>query len=62
VNDENSLFAELDDFGPTCTQDELEDYLASPTIVVQDPLMWWHTLGDSPLARMGRDFMSAPGM
>jgi hypothetical protein len=42
--------------------DELEEYLKNPTIGgVRDPLAWWSSVDDTPLSRMGRDFMSAPG-
>jgi len=46
----------------SAASDELEEYLKVPAMNgIQDPLAWWTMLGDSPLARMGRDFMSAPG-
>ena len=60
---QDDLFAELDNFNSSTIGDELEEYLKMPTIAsVQDPLAWWHAIGDTPLARMGRDFMSAPGL
>ena len=41
----------------------MQEYLKVPTIAtVQDPLTWWHGIGDMPLAWIGQDFMSAPGM
>jgi hypothetical protein len=56
-------FAELDNFGSFSVEDELEEYLKAPPIsTVLDPLGWWHTMGDTPLAWMGRDYMSAPGI
>jgi len=61
-DDDDGLFAELDNFGSSTIGDELEEYLKAPTIAtVKDPLAWWHAVGDTPLAQMGRDFMSAPG-
>ena len=59
----DSLFSSLDDFGTDDLSDELEEYLNMPTISTKglDPLMWWHAIGDSPLARMAIDFLSAPG-
>jgi len=59
----DDLFAKLNNFGSSTFGDELQEYLKAPTIaMVQDPIAWWHAIGDTPLARMGRDFMSAPGM
>jgi len=60
---EDDLFTELDNFGSSTIGDELQEYLKAPTIAtVKDPFAWWHTVGDMPLAQMGQDFMSAPGM
>jgi hypothetical protein len=59
----DSLFSSLDDFGTDDLSDELEEYLNTPTISTRslDPLMWWHAIGESPLAPMALDFLSAPG-
>ena len=60
--DDDGLFAELDNFGSLTIGDELEEYLKAPTIAtVKDLLAWWHVVGDMPLAQIGHDFMSAPG-
>ena len=60
--DDDGLFAELDNFGSSTIGDELEEYLKVPTITtVKDPLAWWHVVGDTPLAQMGHNFMSALG-
>jgi hypothetical protein len=57
-----SLFSSLDDFGTDDLSDKLEEYLNTPMILTKslDPLMWWHAIGESPLARMAIDFLSAP--
>ena len=59
----DSLFSSLDNFGTNDHSDELEEYLNTPTISTKslDPLMWWHVIGEGPLAWMAIDFLSAPG-
>jgi len=59
----DTLFSALDDFGSDDLSDELGEYLNTPTISTKglDPLVWWHAIGESPLARMATDFLSVPG-
>jgi len=60
-NDDDHFFSDIDNFGKTTVGDAFEDFLNSPPISnVNDPISWWHGIGD-PLARMGLDFLSAPG-
>jgi len=47
-DDDDGLFAELDNFGSSTIGDELEEYLKAPTIAtIKDPLAWWHAVGDT---------------
>ena len=60
---DNDLFAELDNFRASTIEDKIEEYLKAPPIAtVLGPLAWQYMMGDNPLAQMGCDFMSAPGM
>lgn len=64
------MFAEVDNFGRTNAEDALDAYLKSPINAETDPIKFWVSRLDkdglkiSPhgaLARMGLDFLSAPG-
>jgi hypothetical protein len=64
---EDDPFADINNFGRSTNKDvdELEEYLSSATIsgrTVDNPLQYWASLGDSPLARMATDYLSAPGV
>jgi hypothetical protein len=60
-DDDDHFFSDIDNFGKTSAGDAFEDFLNSPPISnVNDPISWWNGIGD-PLARMGLDFLSAPG-
>ena len=64
------MFAEVDNFGHTNAQDVLDAYIKGPIDAKTDPIKFWVSHLDkdgskvSPcgaLARMGLDFLSAPG-
>lgn len=62
-NDEDDLFADIDNFGKNPTQDALDAWIKSPTIGnAGDPIAWWASMLSSgdPLAPMALDFLSAP--
>ena len=64
-DDDDHFFSDIDNFGKTTVGDAFEDFLSSPPIsnvndLSHGPISWWHGIGD-PLARMGLDFLSAPG-
>lgn len=60
----DSLFTLNDISAPT--SDALEDYMASPTIPTDDPIVYWQsflgTPATAPLAQMCLDILSDPGM
>lgn len=67
----DDIFKELDQFGRTNAEDVLEAYLSSPTDADTDPIKYWVSRVDKPgakitprgaLARMGLDFLTAPGV
>ena len=63
--DPSRLFSEIDNFGKDEDEDELDDFLRTPTIAgpaSNDPIQWWYRLGDTPLENMALDFLSAPGV
>lgn len=49
----------------TSIEDPFEEYIATGTVDVSDPLAYWHALlttpRQEPLARMALDVLSAPG-
>lgn len=65
LDDDDSFFSDIDNFGKNTAGDAFEDFFNSPPISnVNDPISWWHSIAsgdDDPLARMGLDFLSAPG-
>ncbi|KAI0061451.1 hypothetical protein BV25DRAFT_1768956, partial [Artomyces pyxidatus] len=58
-------FSAIDTFGRNSSapdEDELEQYLRSPPLPgVTDPLKYWAHYGESHLATMAINFLSAPG-
>jgi hypothetical protein len=64
-NDDDDVFAEIDNFGKNSTQDALDTWLDSPPIAnVDDPIAWWSSMTSSGdrFAHMALDFLSTPGM
>ncbi|KAI0709144.1 hypothetical protein C8Q76DRAFT_599002, partial [Earliella scabrosa] len=61
---EGGFFAKFDEGASSTTIDALEEYFQTPPIPsVADPIKYWHSLndGNTPLARMALDILSAPG-
>lgn len=67
----NNLFAELDSYGRSGSEDVLDAYLTGPVDAETDPIKFWVSRLDKPgskvtprgaLARMGLDYLTAPGM
>ncbi|KAJ3532885.1 hypothetical protein NM688_g7357 [Phlebia brevispora] len=57
----DDLFAELDSWGKSKTEDPVGDYLKVDIVPCEDPIAYWSPLvGHHLLAQMALDFLSAP--
>lgn len=57
----DDLFAELDSWGTSRTDDPVGDYLKADIVPCDDPIAYWTAvIGLHPLAQMALDFLSAP--
>lgn len=64
TNDEDDLFADINNFGKNPTQDAFDTWIKSPTIAnAGNSIAWWASMLSSgdPLVCMALDFLSAPG-
>lgn len=70
LQDYDNLFAELDSFGKSSSEDVLSTYLDTPVDADTDPIKFWVSRLDKPgakvsprgaLGRMGLDYLTAPG-
>ncbi|KAF7799642.1 hypothetical protein EIP86_010882, partial [Pleurotus ostreatoroseus] len=57
----DDLFAEVDRWGQSTTNDPIGDYLKTDIVACDDVIGYWSSLvGRHPLAQMALDFLSAP--